>query len=75
MYHANCAPSTLSESGGVYLGFDHQPHILQAPQKAYYSDMSIWVTFSNISRAGLILFKKKKKKTWKIRMSIDAHFL
>lgn len=43
LYHIYCAPSTVSESGGVFLAFDHQQHTLKAPQRAYYSDMSIWV--------------------------------
>ncbi len=42
LYHAHCAPSTLSEAGGAYLGFDGAVHALAPPQQTYFSDMSIW---------------------------------
>eukprot|EP01113_Clastostelium_recurvatum_P026084 TRINITY_DN3130_c0_g1_i1.p1 TRINITY_DN3130_c0_g1~~TRINITY_DN3130_c0_g1_i1.p1 ORF type:complete len:774 (-),score=142.72 TRINITY_DN3130_c0_g1_i1:74-2395(-) len=42
LYHANMAPTTFSEYGGVYLGFDNQVHKLTNGSLGYYTDMSIW---------------------------------
>eukprot|EP01116_Phalansterium_solitarium_P000545 TRINITY_DN10357_c0_g1_i2.p1 TRINITY_DN10357_c0_g1~~TRINITY_DN10357_c0_g1_i2.p1 ORF type:complete len:745 (+),score=258.54 TRINITY_DN10357_c0_g1_i2:75-2309(+) len=41
-YHTLLAPTTFSEVGGIYLGFDNQVHTLNASQPTYYTDMSIW---------------------------------
>ncbi len=43
MYHLDVLPTNLTEEGGRYLGFDHQPH--QAEGFTYYSDFSLWDTF------------------------------
>jgi len=43
MYHLDVLPTNLTEEGGRYLGFDHQPH--QADGFTYYSDLSLWDTF------------------------------
>ena len=49
VYHTYVSPTTFSESGGVYLGFDNQVHSLTEnsnyPMNAYYTDLSIWDTF------------------------------
>jgi putative alpha-1,2-mannosidase len=42
VYHSMCAPTTISEFGGTYLGFDNLIHEIQPPMKSYYSDMSMW---------------------------------
>lgn len=43
MYHLDVLPTNLTEEGGWYMGFDHQPH--QAEDFTYYSDLSLWDTF------------------------------
>jgi predicted alpha-1,2-mannosidase len=43
LYHAQIAPTELSEEGGRYLGFDRQVHV--ADGWHYYSDLSLWDTF------------------------------
>eukprot|EP01119_Soliformovum_irregulare_P012554 TRINITY_DN3269_c0_g2_i4.p1 TRINITY_DN3269_c0_g2~~TRINITY_DN3269_c0_g2_i4.p1 ORF type:complete len:741 (+),score=200.96 TRINITY_DN3269_c0_g2_i4:19-2241(+) len=42
LYHTLLAPTTFSETGGIYRGFDLQLHKLSQDSKGYYSDMSIW---------------------------------
>lgn len=42
IYHAYMSPTTFSEAGGVYMGFDGKVHSLSPGTKAYYTDMSIW---------------------------------
>jgi predicted alpha-1,2-mannosidase len=42
LYHIHCAPSTVSESGGMYVGFDKSVHQLSPTMNAYYSDLSMW---------------------------------
>lgn len=47
-YHSHLAPTTYSESGSVYLGFDfavHELAPLETRARSYYSDMSIWDVF------------------------------
>ena len=49
MYHTLMAPSTYSEAGGDYLGFDMAVHTLEPPapggrEDRMLSDMSIWDT-------------------------------
>ena len=44
LYHVHQAPSTYSEPGGDYLGFDMTPHTLQRQNDSMLSDMSIWDT-------------------------------
>jgi predicted alpha-1,2-mannosidase len=42
LYHALLAPTMFDEVGGVYLGFDKKVHTLDANQRHFYTDMSIW---------------------------------
>ena len=43
LYHSFCAPSTYSNTGrGSYLGMDGVVRTLTSPQKAFYSDLSLW---------------------------------
>jgi len=45
VYQASMAPTTYSEAGGVYRGFDFNIHKLESNQSAFYSDMR-YVLFS-----------------------------
>ncbi|KAH3743641.1 alpha1,2-mannosidase subfamily protein [Pelomyxa schiedti] len=45
LYHTLLAPTTFSELGGYYMGFDMQVHSLPSSQDRYLSDLSIWDTF------------------------------
>ncbi len=42
LYHVHCAPSTVSEAGGLFVGFDGKVNRLAPPMRAYYSDLSMW---------------------------------
>jgi len=46
LYHSYIMPTDLTESGGVYLGFDNKVH--STGGRVYYSDFSIWDTFRNL---------------------------
>jgi predicted alpha-1,2-mannosidase len=46
VYHAFLAPTTFSEQGGVYRGFDDAVH--QADGFTYYSDFSLWDTYRTL---------------------------
>lgn len=43
LYRSSLAPTTFSERGGAYRGFDGQVH--QAEGFVYYSDFSLWDTY------------------------------
>jgi putative alpha-1,2-mannosidase len=45
LYHSLTSPTTFSE-GNTYLGFDNKIHTLDPGSDAYYTEMSIWDTFS-----------------------------
>lgn len=45
LYHSFVVPTTFSEIGGIYLGFDNKIHQLESTSKAFYTEMSIWDTF------------------------------
>ncbi len=45
MYHLDMLPTTLTESGGFFQGFDRVRH--QAEGFTYYSDFSLWDTYRN----------------------------
>lgn len=45
MYHLDALPTTLTESGNFYQGFDRIPH--KAEGFTYYSDLSLWDTYRN----------------------------
>ncbi|KAH3743396.1 alpha1,2-mannosidase subfamily protein [Pelomyxa schiedti] len=45
LYHTLLAPTTFSEEGGNYIGFDKSLHQLPSGQDRFLSDMSIWDTF------------------------------
>jgi len=42
IYHAFMSPTTWSEYGNVYVGFDGKVHSISPGTKAHYTDMSIW---------------------------------
>eukprot|EP01112_Ceratiomyxa_fruticulosa_P018977 TRINITY_DN6143_c1_g1_i1.p1 TRINITY_DN6143_c1_g1~~TRINITY_DN6143_c1_g1_i1.p1 ORF type:complete len:764 (-),score=125.90 TRINITY_DN6143_c1_g1_i1:103-2394(-) len=44
LYHTYQAPTTFSEVGGYYLGFDSKVHVVNESH-LYYTDMSIWDDF------------------------------
>lgn len=46
LYRAFLAPTTFSEAGGAYRGFDDQIH--QAEGFTYYSDFSLWDTYRTL---------------------------
>ncbi|HEY3358608.1 MAG TPA: GH92 family glycosyl hydrolase [Polyangia bacterium] len=43
LYHLMQMPTQMTEAGGVYMGFDRQPH--QADGFVYHSDFSLWDTY------------------------------
>jgi predicted alpha-1,2-mannosidase len=45
LYHTLIVPTTFSEIGGIYLGFDKKIHRLEQGSDAFYTEMSIWDTF------------------------------
>ena len=45
MYHLDMLPTTLTESGSFYQGFDRVQH--RAEGFTYYSDFSLWDTYRN----------------------------
>ena len=46
LYHAFLAPTTFSEVGGAYRGFDGEVH--DAGDSTYYSDFSLWDTYRTL---------------------------
>ncbi|HET6583063.1 MAG TPA: GH92 family glycosyl hydrolase [Nannocystaceae bacterium] len=46
LYHAFLAPTTFSEVGGMYRGFDGEVH--EAGDSTYYSDFSLWDTYRTL---------------------------
>jgi len=53
LYHLYAMPTSLTEEGGVYEGFDRASH--QADGFTYYSDLSIWDTFRTFHPAMTLL--------------------
>ena len=50
LYHAMLAPTTFSETGGEYLGFDKAVHTLDLNvHSRYLTDMSIWDTHRSVA--------------------------
>ena len=45
LYHTHNAPTSYTEAGGLYMGFDLQVHTLEEGHEHYASDMSIWDIF------------------------------
>ena len=43
VFHALIQPTSFTEAGGLYRGFDREVH--QADGSTYYTDMSLWDTF------------------------------
>lgn len=46
LYRSFLAPTTFSEAGGAYRGFDDQVHV--ADDFTYYSDFSLWDTYRTL---------------------------
>jgi predicted alpha-1,2-mannosidase len=46
LYHAFLAPTTFSEEGGMFRGFDGEVHV--ADGFTYYSDFSLWDTYRTL---------------------------
>ena len=56
VYHTLMAPSTYSEVGGEYMGFDQRVHTLQDAADRQLSDMSIWdVSSTQVYRLSILL--------------------
>ncbi len=56
LYHLYVLPTSFTEDGGVYVGFDRATH--QDDDFTYYTDLSLWDTFRTLHPAMVLLRPK-----------------